>query len=151
MKVDTSLYSYGQNTQGASASAAPQSAFQDVYANTRDAYQEHLEEDILGSAPDAVRDAWKRAEAKTGESGYTRGHITQAMVDILTENRRRQMLGLEIKQGDFNLFGSTVQSAIAKANEYLFNLGKPENNTASRDGERRFYRAFLEELQNVKL
>ena len=106
-------------------------------------------------APQEVKDAWMDAAKEVNANGMgIRGngmmsHISQMMVQRLN----KQLKG---ETENFDILGSTVESAIQAAKQALYDLEHPVVYTPrsievqqARIKEGEFYRAFLEKLEQL--
>ena len=106
-------------------------------------------------APQEVKDAWMDAAKEVNANGMgIRGngmmsHISQMMVQRLN----KQLKG---ETENFDILGSTVESAIQATKEALYDLEHPRVYTPrsievqqARIKEGEFYRAFLEKLEQL--
>ncbi len=106
-------------------------------------------------APQEVKDAWMDAAKEVNANGMgIRGngmmsHISQMMVHRLN----KQLKG---ETENFDILGSTVESAIQATKEALYDLEHPRVYTPrsievqqARIKEGEFYRAFLEKLEQL--
>ncbi len=106
-------------------------------------------------APQEVKDAWMEAAKEVNANGMgIRGngmmsHISQMMVQRLN----KQLKG---ETENFDILGSTVESAIQATKEALYDLEHPRVYTPrsievqqARIKEGEFYRAFLERLEQL--
>ena len=112
--------------------------------------------DMVGpNAPQEVKDAWMDAAKEVNANGMgIRGngmmsHISQMMVQRLN----KQLKG---ETENFDILGSTVESAIQATKEALYDLEHPRVYTPrsievqqARIKEGEFYRAFLEKLEQL--
>ena len=112
--------------------------------------------DMVGpNAPQEVKDAWMDAAKEVNANGMgIRGngmmsHISQMMVHRLN----KQLKG---ETENFDILGSTVESAIQATKEALYDLEHPRVYTPrsievqqARIKEGEFYRAFLERLEQL--
>ncbi len=112
--------------------------------------------DMVGpNAPQEVKDAWMDAAKEVNANGMgIRGngmmsHISQMMVQRLN----KQLKG---ETENFDILGSTVESAIQATKEALYDLEHPRVYTPrsievqqARIKEGEFYRAFLEKLEKL--
>ena len=112
--------------------------------------------EIVGpNAPQEVKDAWMEAAKEVNANGMgIRGngmmsHISQMMVQRLN----KQLKG---ETENFDILGSTVESAIQATKEALYDLEHPRVYTPrsievqqARIKEGEFYRAFLEKLEQL--
>ena len=112
--------------------------------------------EIVGpNAPQEVKDAWMEAAKEVSANGMgIRGngmmsHISQMMVQRLN----KQLKG---ETENFDILGSTVESAIQAKKEALYDLEHPRVYTPrsievqqARIKEGEFYRAFLEKLEQL--
>ncbi|NBI92743.1 hypothetical protein D3Z45_19760 [Lachnospiraceae bacterium] len=112
--------------------------------------------DMVGpNAPQGVKDAWMEAAKEVNANGLgIRGngmmsHISQMMVQRLN----KQLKG---ETENFDILGSTVESAIQATKEALNDLEHPRVYTPrsievqqARIKEGEFYRAFLEKLEQL--
>ncbi len=107
------------------------------------------------NAPQEVKDAWMEAAKEVNANGMgIRGngmmsHISQMMVQRLN----KQLKG---ETENFDILGSTVESAIQATKEALYDLEHPRVYTPrsievqqARIKEGEFYRAFLEKLEKL--
>ncbi len=107
------------------------------------------------NAPQEVKDAWMEAAKEVNANGMgIRGngmmsHISQMMVQRLN----KQLKG---ETENFDILGSTVESAIQATKEALYDLEHPRVYTPrsievqqARIKEGEFYRAFLEKLEQL--
>ena len=107
------------------------------------------------NAPKEVKDAWMDAAKEVNANGMgIRGngmmsHISQMMVQRLNKQ-------LEGETENFDILGSTVESAIQATKEALYDLEHPRVYTPrsievqqARMKEGEFYRAFLEKLERL--
>ena len=107
------------------------------------------------NAPQEVKDAWMDAAKEVNANGMgIRGngmmsHISQMMVQRLN----KQLKG---ETENFDILGSTVESAIQATKEALYDLEHPRVYTPrsievqqARIKEGEFYRAFLEKLEKL--
>ena len=107
------------------------------------------------NAPQEVKDAWMEAAKEVNANGMgIRGngmmsHISQMMV-------RRLNKQLKGEAENFDILGSTVESAIQATKEALYDLEHPRVYTPrsievqqARIKEGEFYRAFLEKLEQL--
>ncbi len=99
--------------------------------------------DVLGpSAPDRVKEAWKKAEKESGTNGYgmnSEGMLTNITVLFAMSVESR------LKAGKSDILGSTVDSAVTVVQKALERLGIPENDEEKK--EKAFYEAFLRFLE----
>lgn len=118
-------------------------------------YDEKGFEMVGPNAPQEVKDAWMDAAKEVNANGMgIRGngmmsHISQMMVQRLN----KQLKG---ETENFDILGSTVESAIQAAKEALYDLEHPRVYTPrsievrqARIKEGEFYRAFLEKLERL--
>ena len=118
-------------------------------------YDEKAFEMVGSNAPQEVKDAWMDAAKEVNANGMgIRGngmmsHISQMMVQRLN----KQLKG---ETENFDILGSTVESAIQAAKEALYDLEHPRVYTPrsievqqARIKEGEFYRAFLERLEQL--
>ena len=118
-------------------------------------YDEKAFEMVGPNAPQEVKDAWMDAAKEVNANGMgIRGngmmsHISQMMVQRLN----KQLKG---ETENFDILGSTVESAIQATKEALYDLEHPRVYTPRsievqqahiKEGE--FYRAFLEKLERL--
>ena len=125
-------------------------------AQGRAADQDEKAFEMVGwDAPQEVKDAWMDAAKEVNANGMgIRGngmmsHISQMMVHRLN----KQLKG---ETENFDILGSTVESAIQAAKEALYDLEHPRVYTPrsievqqARIKEGEFYRAFLERLEQL--
>ena len=125
-------------------------------AQGRAADQDEKAFEMVGrGAPQEVKDAWMDAAKEVNANGMgIRGdgmmsHISQMMVQRLN----KQLKG---ETENFDILGSTVESAIKAAKEALYDLEHPRVYTPrsievqqARIKEGEFYRAFLERLEQL--
>lgn len=112
--------------------------------------------DSLGpNAPEAVRNAWNEAAEETGTNGLGMNkngmlsHISQMMVMSVVKWQ---------KTGSRDILGGSVETALAAAQEALYNLRNPLPSDRikstevmeARAGEEQFYVVFIEKLEAVK-
>lgn len=112
--------------------------------------------DSLGpNAPEEVRNAWKEAaeETRTDGLGMSKNgmlsHISQMMVMSLVKWQ---------KTGSRDILGDSVETALAAAQEALYNLRNPLPSDSirsaevmkARAAEEQFYVVFIEKLEAVK-
>ena len=125
-------------------------------AQGRAADQDEKAFEMVGrGAPQEVKDAWMDAAKEVNANGMgIRGngmmsHISQMMVQRLN----KQLKG---ETENFDILGSTVESAIQATKEALYDLEHPRVYTPRsievqqahiKEGE--FYRAFLEKLEKL--
>ncbi|NBH28720.1 hypothetical protein D3Z60_24060 [Lachnospiraceae bacterium] len=118
-------------------------------------YDEKAFEMVGPNAPQEVKDAWMDAAKEVNANGMgIRGngmmsHISQMMVQRLN----KQLKG---ETENFDILGSTVESAIQATKEALYDLEHPRVYTPrsievqqARIKEGEFYRAFLERLEQL--
>ena len=118
-------------------------------------YDEKAFEMVGPNAPQEVKDAWMDAAKEVNANGMgIRGngmmsHISQMMVHRLN----KQLKG---ETENFDILGSTVESAIQATKEALYDLEHPRVYTPrsievqqARIKEGEFYRAFLERLEQL--
>ena len=118
-------------------------------------YDEKAFEMVGPNAPQEVKDAWMDAAKEVNANGMgIRGngmmsHISQMMVQRLN----KQLKG---ETENFDILGSTVESAIQATKEALYDLEHPRVYTPrsievqqARIKEGEFYRAFLEKLEQL--
>ena len=118
-------------------------------------YDEKAFEMVGPNAPQEVKNAWMDAAKEVNANGMgIRGngmmsHISQMMVQRLN----KQLKG---ETENFDILGSTVESAIQAAKEALYDLEHPRVYTPrsievqqARIKEGEFYRAFLEKLEKL--
>ena len=118
-------------------------------------YDEKAFEMVGPNAPQEVKNAWMDAAKEVNANGMgIRGngmmsHISQMMVQRLN----KQLKG---ETENFDILGSTVESAIQAAKEALYDLEHPRVYTPrsievqqARIKEGEFYRAFLEKLEQL--
>lgn len=124
-------------------------------AKTMD-FDEKAFENVAGSAPEEVKNAWMEAAKETGVNGMgmTRdgklSHISQLMVQQVINTYHG-------RQNPKNILGSTVQSALYAAKKALYDLENPLEpiNDKSlevrqqRMKEKEFYQAFIERLEQL--
>ena len=118
-------------------------------------YDEKAFEMVGRGAPQEVKDAWMDAAKEVNANGMgIRGngmmsHISQMMVQRLNEQ-------LKGETENFDILGSTVESAIQATKEALYDLEHPRvymprsievQQARIKEGE--FYRAFLERLEQL--
>ena len=118
-------------------------------------YDEKAFEMVGPNAPQEVKNAWMDAAKEVNANGMgIRGngmmsHISQMMVQRLN----KQLKG---ETENFDILGSTVESAIQATKEALYDLEHPRVYTPrsievqqARIKEGEFYRAFLEKLERL--
>ncbi len=118
-------------------------------------YDEKAFEMVGPNAPQEVKNAWMDAAKEVNANGMgIRGngmmsHISQMMVQRLN----KQLKG---ETENFDILGSTVESAIQATKEALYDLEHPRVYTPrsievqqARIKEGEFYRAFLEKLEQL--
>ena len=118
-------------------------------------YDEKAFEMVGPNAPQEVKDAWMDAAKEVNANGMgIRGngmmsHISQMMVQRLN----KQLKG---ETENFDILGSTVESAIQATKKALYDLEHPRVYTPrsievqqARIKEGEFYRAFLERLEQL--
>ena len=95
--------------------------------------------EVLGpSAPDEVKEAWKKAEKESGVNGYgmnSEGKLTQ-LTQLFCASMVNRFNGKEA-----DVLGNSVYSARAAVQSALNRLGIPQNNKEKR--EQFFYEVFL--------
>lgn len=95
--------------------------------------------DVLGpSAPDEVKDAWKRAEKESGVNGYgmnSEGKFTQ-ITALFAMSIEKMVNG-----SGQDILGNTISSAVEAVRKALERLGIPQSEEEKK--EQLFYEAFL--------
>ncbi|MCM1126938.1 MAG: hypothetical protein NC429_10750 [Lachnospiraceae bacterium] len=121
--------------------------------------------DVIGAnAPDAVRQAWMEAEKESGAEGHItkcglwisndgkHAHITQVMIQTAIRWAKGEMV-----DGQVDLLGNSVQSAINAVNKWIYDIDHPLAGQPAKSAEdqkyvameRAFYVAFLEKLKGI--
>lgn len=159
--IGASCPAAGYETRKAGKNAASEAAgFMEIAAEkaVQDKEKDQNEKafDMVGpNAPQEVKDAWMDAAKEVNANGMgIRGngmmsHISQMMVQRLN----KQLKG---ETENFDILGSTVESAIQATKKALYDLEHPIVYTPrsievqqARIKEGEFYRAFLEKLEQL--
>lgn len=129
----------------------------DIQEKTLD-YNERAFESLAPNAPDEVKDAWMEAAKETGVNGT--GMLQNGMLSHITQMAAQKAVKWYNGEKDYSdILGNSVESAIQKTKEALYELQNPLSPNCNRSievqqqiiKEKKFYENFLGKLEKIKI